>query len=151
MNFLGIGGLEFLLIFAVGMFFLGPKRMAEGVRTGRKYYRELRRHRMELTSMVSEALDAEELKKDLEQTKKDMWDESASKSLKGIEKDLALDQDDLTIPELDITRSVPAERNSSRPKATQRGEGKIAGEEIPRLDLSAGPPTSATGTEGSNS
>lgn len=138
MNFLGIGGLEFLLIFAVAMFFLGPKRLAEGVRTGRKYYTELRRYRQELTSLVTEAIDAEELKKELEDTKREMWDEGTSKEIKALEKDLAIDQGDLDVPELDITRSVPSTRSSSRPKLIDRGDGKVDGEDVPSIGIRPG-------------
>lgn len=137
MNFLGIGGLEFLLIFGVAMFFLGPKRLAEGVRTGRKYYTELRRYRQELTSLVTEALDAEELKKELEETKRDMWDEGAQKQIEGLGEDLSLDQGDLDIPELDIARPVPKTSLSSKPKLIDRGDGKVEGEDVPTLGLQA--------------
>jgi Tat protein translocase TatB subunit len=112
MNFLGVGGLELLLIFAVAMFFLGPKRLALGVREGRKYYRELRKYRQELTDMVKDAIDADDLKKELEQTKKDAWDESITQELTGVQDDLKLGDDSLDIPELDLTRSVPKKRGS---------------------------------------
>lgn len=146
MNFLGIGGLEFLLIFGVAMFFLGPKRLAEGVRTGRKYYTELRRYRQELTSLVTEAIDAEDLKKELEEAKREMWDESLTAEIKGVEKDLALDQGALEIPELDITRSVPVDRSASRPKPTVRGDGKVDGEDVPTLGLETGASSSVPET-----
>ena len=133
MNFLGVGGLEFLVIFAVAMFFLGPKRLAEGVRTGRKYYTELKRYRQELTSLVTEAIDAEELKKDLEEMKRDAWDEDLTKEIAGIEQDLTLDQGDL-----DIMRSVPADRTSSKAKAIDRGDGTVNGKPVPSIGLESG-------------
>ncbi|MDA0231972.1 MAG: hypothetical protein O3B04_05915 [Chloroflexi bacterium] len=137
MNFLGIGGLEFLLIFGVAMFFLGPKRLAEGVRTGRKYYTELKRYRQELTILVSEAIDAEELKTELEQMKKDVWDEGVTKEIAGLEQDLTLDQGDL-----DPMRPVPADRaatrTSSRAGTMNRGDGTIAGSSIPSIGLTSG-------------
>lgn len=133
MNFLGVGGLEFLLIFAVAMFFLGPKRLAEGVRTGRKYYTELKRYRQELTSLVTEAIDAEDLKKDLEQMKKDAWDDDTTKQITDIEKDLKLDQ-----YELEIMRSVPIDQTSSKAKAVDRGDGKVDGTAVPSIDLESG-------------
>ncbi len=147
MNFLGIGGLEFLLIFGVAMFFLGPKRLAEGVRHGRKYYTELKRYRQELTSLVTEAIDAEDLKKELEETKREVWDESDTEAIKGIEKDLALDQGITDIPELDITRSVPNVGSSSKPRLVDRGDGKVNGEDVPRLGLEPGDSSSAPGPE----
>lgn len=149
MNFLGVGGLEFLLIFGVAMFFLGPKRLAEGVRTGRKYYTELKRYRQELTSLVTEAIDAEDLKKELEETKREMWDEGLTEEIKGLEKDLALDQGDMNIPELDITRSVPNVPSSSKPKAIDRGDGKVEGEQVPSLELSPGDSSPAPKAPGS--
>ncbi len=142
MNFLGIGGLEFLLIFGVAMFFVGPKRLAEGVRNGRKYYTELRRYRQELTSLVSEAIDADELKKDFEETKREAWDEAATKELSGIKEDLTIDQGALEIPELNITRPVAHERSTSSPKPVDRGDGKINGENVPSLGLGSGDPGS---------
>ncbi len=135
MGFLGIGGLEFLLIFGVAMFFLGPKRMAQGVKTARKYYTELRRYRQELTSLVNEAIDADELKKDLERTKREVWDEGAKPQIEGVRAELAIDQRDVTIPELDITRPVPEDRLSSRPKPVDRGDGKVEGEWVPSITL----------------
>lgn len=150
MGFLGVGGLEFLVIFGVAMFFLGPKRLAEGVRTGRKYYTELKRYRTELTNMVSEAIDADELKKDLEQIKKNAWDEDVTKDIAEIEQDLTLDQ-----YELDIMRSVPTARTSSRVKALNRGDGTIGGDVVPSLDLQPGgsstSPVPETNPEGTGS
>jgi Sec-independent protein translocase protein TatA len=133
MNFFGIDGLEFLLLFGVAMFFLGPKRLAEGVRTGRKYYTELKRYRQELASLVTEAIDAEELKKDMEQVKKDAWDERVTQEIAGIEQDLTLDQGDL-----DIMRSVQADRTTSKAKAMDRGDGKVGGSAVPSMDLESG-------------
>lgn len=144
MSFLGIGPLEFLLIFAVAMFFVGPKRLAEGVRNGRKYYTELKRHRDELTSLVTEAIDAEELKKDYEQTRKDVWDEEATEELRGIEKDLTLDQGDL-----EIMRPVPNTRTASRPKPVDRGDGRVNGQDVPSIGLRPGGSSTASEPEGS--
>ncbi len=59
MNFLGIGGLELVLIGIVAFLVLGPKRLSEGARTAAKMLRELRRQRDELTGMVREAVDPE--------------------------------------------------------------------------------------------
>ncbi len=127
LNFLGIGGLEFLLIFGVAMFFLGPRRLAEGVRSGRKYYREIRKYRAELTGMVKEAIDADELKKEYEETKRDIWDESATRGIKGLEKDLSIDGDSLDIPELDITKPVPNE-STEAPSSSKKSSGPSSSE-----------------------
>ena len=59
MNFLGIGGLELVLIGIVAFLVLGPKRLSEGARTAAKMLSELRRQRDELTGMVREAVDPE--------------------------------------------------------------------------------------------
>ena len=67
MNFLGIGGLELLLIAIVGFVVLGPKRLSEGARTAGKVLRELRRQRDELTDMVREAVDLEDMQSDLDE------------------------------------------------------------------------------------
>ena len=67
MNFLGIGGLELLLIAIVGFVVLGPKRLSEGARTAAKVLRELRRQRDELTGMVREAVDLEGIQSDMDE------------------------------------------------------------------------------------
>ena len=65
MNFLGIGGLELVLIGIVAFLVLGPKRLSEGARTAAKMLGELRRQRDELTGMVREAVDPEALESDI--------------------------------------------------------------------------------------
>ncbi len=67
MNFLGVGGLELIVIFIIGLLVVGPVRLVEGVRTARKYMTELRRQREELTQMVEEAVDIEGIRKRLDQ------------------------------------------------------------------------------------
>ena len=67
MNFLGIGGLELIVIFIIGLLVVGPIRLVEGVRTARKYMTELRRQREELTQMVEEAVDVEGIRESLDQ------------------------------------------------------------------------------------
>jgi Sec-independent protein translocase protein TatA len=129
-SFFGVGGLEFLVIFGVALFFLGPKRLAQGVRTGRKYYTELKRYRDELTSLVSEAIDADELKKDLERTTRDAWDDRLTHEIVSISNDLTLDQGDG-----DITGPVPVVRTSSRARPVDRGDGTVGGTEIPSIGL----------------
>lgn len=85
MNFLGIGGLEFLLLGAVALFVLGPKRLLEGIREGRKIYSNLRRQRADLQSMITEAIDLDDLKKQIDS-------EGLVKDAKNLQKELALDQ-----------------------------------------------------------
>ena len=64
MNFLGIGGLELVLIGIVAFLVVGPKRLSEGARTAAKMLGELRRQRDELTGMVREAVDPEIIESD---------------------------------------------------------------------------------------
>ena len=40
MNFFGIGGLELIVVFIIGLLVVGPVRLVEGVRTARKYMTE---------------------------------------------------------------------------------------------------------------
>lgn len=90
MNFFGIGGLEFLLLGAVALFVLGPKRLLEGIREGRKIYSNLRRQRAELQSMITEAIDLDDLKKQIDS-------EGLVKDAKTLQEEIGLDQvaDDL--------------------------------------------------------
>ena len=67
MNFFGVGGLELIVVFIIGLLVVGPVRMVEGVRTARKYMTELRRQREELTQMVEEAVDIEGIRERLDQ------------------------------------------------------------------------------------
>ena len=143
-GFLGIGGLEFVLIFAIALFIVGPKRLAEGVREGRKYYTELKRYRDELTGLVNEAIDADELKKEFEATKKEVLDEKAIGEVKAVGDELRFDQMD----GLDIMTGQSVPRSYSRAKPLQRGDGKVAGESVPEIDLeSSGQSRPATESE----
>ena len=85
MTIFGIGGLEVLLIGAIALFVLGPKRLLEGVRQGRRIYTDLKRQRDALQSLVTEAIDLQEIKK---QVNVDEIKDSAS----SLENELALDQ-----------------------------------------------------------
>lgn len=67
MNFLGIGGLELIVIFIIGLLVVGPVRLVEGIRTARKYMTELRRQREELTQMIEEAVDVKGIRERLDQ------------------------------------------------------------------------------------
>ena len=48
MSFFGLGGFEVLVIGAIALFVLGPKRLLEGIREGRKIYTDLKRQRVAL-------------------------------------------------------------------------------------------------------
>ena len=85
MTIFGIGGLEVLLIGAIALFVLGPKRLVEGIRQGRRIYTDLKRQRDALQSLVTEAIDLQEIKK---QVNVDEIKDSAS----SLENELALDQ-----------------------------------------------------------
>ncbi len=52
MNFLGIGGLELLVIAVLAYFLLGPKKMADAGKLLGNALRELRRQRDDFTSML---------------------------------------------------------------------------------------------------
>ncbi len=67
MNFLGIGGLELVVVFLVALLVVGPVRLVQGAKTARKYMTELRRQREELTQMVEEAVDMEDIRERLDQ------------------------------------------------------------------------------------
>lgn len=66
MSFFGMGGFEVLLIGAVALFVLGPKRLLEGIREARRVYSDLKRQRDALQSMITEAIDLEDLKKQID-------------------------------------------------------------------------------------
>ncbi|MDP7088209.1 MAG: hypothetical protein QGG20_00515 [Dehalococcoidia bacterium] len=63
MTIFGIGGFEVLLIGAIALFVLGPKRLLGGIREGRRVYTDLKRQRDALQSLITEAIDLEDIKK----------------------------------------------------------------------------------------
>ena len=138
MGFLGIGPLEFLLIFGVAMFFLGPRRLAEGVKVGRRYYTELKRYRTELTELVNEAIDAEDLRRDLEDVRRDTA--LVAEEVDVLRREIAIDQG-----ELNEMMSIPSAPTVSKADLVKRGDGKIDGEEIPDMGLEAGKSRPAPG------
>ena len=64
MGFIGIGSLEFLLVLALALFLIGPRRLVQSIREVKRLYTDLKRHRDEFTSMVSENLEYKELQKE---------------------------------------------------------------------------------------
>ena len=66
MSFFGLGGFEVLVIGAIALFVLGPKRLLEGIREGRKIYTDLKRQRVALQALITEAIDLENLKKQVD-------------------------------------------------------------------------------------
>jgi Sec-independent protein translocase protein TatA len=85
MTIFGIGGFEVLLIGAIALFVLGPKRLLDGIRQGRRVYTDLKRQRDALQSLVTEAIDLEEIKNQV--SVDEIKDSAAS-----LENELALDQ-----------------------------------------------------------
>ena len=67
MSFFGLGGFEVLVIGAIALFVLGPKRLLEGIREGRKIYTDLKRQRVALQALITEAIDLEDLKKQVDE------------------------------------------------------------------------------------
>ena len=102
MTIFGIGGFEVLLIGAIALFVLGPKRLLDGIRQGRRIYTDLKRQRDALQSLVTEAIDLEEIKNQVGVD--DIKDSAAS-----LENTLALDQLNEDVQE-SLSSSVSRER-----------------------------------------
>lgn len=64
MGLFGIGSLEFLLVLALALFLVGPRRLVQGIRDIKRFYTDFKRQRDEFTSMVSENLEYKELQKE---------------------------------------------------------------------------------------
>ena len=105
MTIFGIGGFEVLLIGAIALFVLGPKRLLDGIRQGRRIYTDLKRQRDALQSLVTEAIDLEEIKN---QVGVDEIKDSAA----SLENTLALDQLNEDVQE-SLSSSVSRERQLS--------------------------------------
>lgn len=139
MSFFGLGGFEVLLIGAIALFVLGPKRLLEGIRDGRKMYSDLKHQRDALQSLITEAIDLEDLKKQVDAG-------GLKESLKSLEEDLALDQVAADVREVtkDLDGSIARDWKSARPSIEVDSEVRDA---IPDLDLSSGD----SGDDGSDS
>ena len=105
MTIFGIGGFEVLLIGAIALFVLGPKRLLDGIRQGRRVYTDLKRQRDALQSLVTEAIDLEEIKKQV--SVDEIKDSAAS-----LENELALDQLNEDVQK-SLSSSVPRKRQLS--------------------------------------
>ena len=105
MTIFGIGGFEVLLIGAIALFVLGPKRLLDGIRQGRRIYTDLKRQRDALQSLVTEAIDLEEIKN---QVGVDEIKDSAA----SLENALTLDQLNEDVQE-SLSSSVSRERQLS--------------------------------------
>ena len=102
MTIFGIGGFEVLLIGAIALFVLGPKRLLDGIRQGRRVYTDLKRQRDALQSLVTEAIDLEEIKKQV--SVDEIKDSAAS-----LENALGIDQLNEDVQE-SLSSSVSRER-----------------------------------------
>ena len=114
MTIFGIGGFEVLLIGAIALFVLGPKRLLDGIRQGRRIYTDLKRQRDALQSLVTEAIDLEEIKN---QVGVDEIKDSAA----SLENALALDQLNEDVQE-SLSSSVSRERQLRRLDASVEEE-----------------------------
>lgn len=128
MSFFGLGGFELLLIGAIALFVLGPKRLLEGIREGRKIYTDLKRQRDALQTLITEAIDLEDLKKQIDV-------EGLREDVKSLEDDLAIDQvaEEVRQAAQVVDSSIPRDWQMSRPPIEIDSEVRDA---IPDLDLS---------------
>lgn len=85
MTFFGLGGFEVMVIAAIALFVLGPKRLLDGIRDGRRMYSDLKRQRDALQSMITEAIDMEDLKNQVDI-------DGIKDGVKSLENDFKLDQ-----------------------------------------------------------
>lgn len=141
MSFFGLGGFEVLVIGAIALFVLGPKRLLEGIREGRKIYTDLKRQRVALQALITEAIDLEDLKKQVDL-------DGLGESVKTLESDLALDQvtDDVRKSVGFSNRSIPRDGQYSRPPIELDSEIR---DTIPDLDLPSTGDDEASRDEGS--
>ena len=144
MSFFGLGGFEVMLIGAIALFVLGPKRLLDGIRDGRKIYTDLKRQRDALQSLITEAIDLEDLK--------DQIDVDGMKdTVKSLEDDLNIDQVEEGIRRANavVDKSVPRDWKFSRPPIEVDSDVRDA---IPDLNISGAGGDDATeggkGTEG---
>ena len=128
MSFFGLGGLEVLLIGAIALFVLGPKRLLEGIRDGRKMYTDLKRQRDALQSLITEAIDLEDLKEQV-------GIDDIKESVQSLEDDLKLDQvgEELRKANEAVDKSIPRDWKSSRSPVQVDSEVRNT---IPDLDIS---------------
>ena len=141
MSFFGLGGFEVLVIGAIALFVHGPKRLLEGIREGRKIYTDLKRQRVALQALITEAIDLEDLKKQVDL-------DGLGESVKTLESDLALDQvtDDVRKSVGFSNRSIPRDGQYSRPPIELDSEIR---DTIPDLDLPSTGDDEALRDEGS--
>ena len=149
MNFLGIGGLELIVVFLIALFVVGPTRLVHGARTARKFMTELRRQREELTQMVEEAVDMEDIRERLDQS--GVMDEvrDLSQELNSFQEDarsLTTDAADFKSLAHSVVRpggytksnaSTPAESTSNAPDKPNQDSASKSETETPRTPPSS--------------
>lgn len=142
MSFFGLGGFEVLVIGAIALFVLGPKRLLEGIREVRKIYTDLKRQRVALQALITEAIDLEDFKKQVDL-------DGLGESVKTLESDLALDQvtDDVRKSVGFSNNSIPRDGQYSRPPIEV--DSKIR-DTIPDLDLQGTGDDEASRDQGSS-
>ncbi|MBT4126639.1 MAG: hypothetical protein HOJ22_06030 [Chloroflexi bacterium] len=128
MSFFGMGGLEVVLIGAIALFVLGPKRMLQGIRDGRKIYSDLKRQRDTLQTLITEAIDLEDLKEQIDA-------DGIKDTVKTLEDDLKIDQvaDDIRRANAVVDKSIPRDWNFSRPPIQVDSDVR---DSIPDLNIS---------------
>ncbi|MDG0868061.1 hypothetical protein [Candidatus Lucifugimonas marina] len=128
MSFFGLGGLEIVLIGAIALFVLGPKRMLQGIRDGRKIYSDLKRQRDTLQTLITEAIDLEDLKEQIDA-------DGIKDTVKSLEDDFKIDQiaDDIRRANAVVDKSIPRDWKFSRPPIQVDPEVR---DSIPDLNIS---------------
>jgi Sec-independent protein translocase protein TatA len=130
MTFFGLGGFEVLLIFAIALFVLGPKRLLDGIRDGRRVYSDLKRQRDALQSLITEAIDMEDLKKQVDA-------EGIKDTVQSLEDDLKLDQatEELRRANAVVDKSIPRDWQFTRPPVEVDSEVR---DSIPEINITGG-------------
>lgn len=130
MSFFGLGGFEVVLIGAIALFVLGPKRLLEGIRDGRKVYSDLKRQRDALQSLITEAIDLEDLKEQIDA-------EGIKDTVKSLEDDLKIDDvaEEMRRSNAVVDKSIPRDWKFSRPPIQVDSDVR---DSIPDLNISGG-------------
>ena len=116
MNFIGIGSFEFLLIIAVALFVVGPRRLVRGIQDFKRHYSDFKRRRDEFTSMLSESVEADMIRREVV--------EPVTDGAREIKTALTLDPDEIA-PGLDELReTLESDPLNPRRKPPARGAAR---------------------------